>query len=128
MTPLPMVEVALGYARAGWRVFPLFPIVGGQLVDGKLINGHCGCSKGVACTTKPGKHPRIKAWQKPRPRTRRRSGAIGLNGPTRASASPRARGAASSWSMWTAGGRRMACRGASRERRVARNGAGLDGA
>lgn len=45
-----ILQHVLGYAGMGWRVFPLH----------EIVDGHCGCPQGAACTTKAGKHPRIK--------------------------------------------------------------------
>jgi hypothetical protein len=42
-------EAAVRYARNGWPVFPLWPIV-----DGRCACGNC---------SKPGKHPRISGWE-----------------------------------------------------------------
>lgn len=46
-----LVDHALQYAGRGWRVFPCHTTAGGA------------CSCGRECES-PGKHPRIKAWQK----------------------------------------------------------------
>ncbi len=42
-------EAAVRYARNGWPIFPLWPIVGGK----------CSCGK----CDKPGKHPHVSGWQ-----------------------------------------------------------------
>lgn len=47
-------EAALQYARNGWPVIPLWPI---------NPAGECACPKGKECGVKPGKHPRLNAWQ-----------------------------------------------------------------
>lgn len=47
-----MVEVALAYVRAGWRVFPIAGLVPGRPGEGVL----CSCHRGAECS-RPGKHP-----------------------------------------------------------------------
>jgi hypothetical protein len=52
--PPNMESLALEDARRGWRVFPIWPMNGGQCTCGH--SGQKGC--------KPGKHPAITEWQK----------------------------------------------------------------
>ena len=49
----PLLQAALEYAARGWHVVPICEPTG---------NG-CSCPKGTDCPS-PGKHPRIKAWQR----------------------------------------------------------------
>lgn len=49
-----MLNAALGYAKLGWRVFPILAV-------GR--DGGCECEEGIDCS-KPGKHPAIKDWVK----------------------------------------------------------------
>jgi hypothetical protein len=51
-----MLAVALQYAERGWRVFPNHKPV---LHDDGTVTCSCG-----ETTCKPGKHPRLGAWQK----------------------------------------------------------------
>jgi Bifunctional DNA primase/polymerase, N-terminal len=46
------LAAALDYARRGWRVFPLWPV---------LPDGTCACGRDCGAV---GKHPRIKRWPK----------------------------------------------------------------
>jgi hypothetical protein len=49
----PLLQAALDYARRQWPVVPLHD----------LAAGYCSCVMGRHCPS-PGKHPRIKEWQK----------------------------------------------------------------
>lgn len=49
-----VLQAALDYAGRGWPVVPLYA---------PTPDGGCTCAKGKQCGS-PGKHPRIKAWQK----------------------------------------------------------------
>lgn len=48
-----LMAAAQEYARRGWKVIPLHD----------TIRGVCSCKRGADCD-KPGKHPRIKDWEK----------------------------------------------------------------
>jgi Bifunctional DNA primase/polymerase, N-terminal len=48
-----LLAAALNYAARGWRVLPLHDVTPGV----------CSCRDGTACKT-PGKHPRLKEWQR----------------------------------------------------------------
>lgn len=48
------LAAALGYAKRGWRVFPILGIT---------TAGGCECGEGVNCD-RAGKHPAIKGWNK----------------------------------------------------------------
>ena len=53
-------DAALGYARLGWRVVPLYGVTLAGPCDGAPA---CECRLSAACGS-PGKHPRIREWQR----------------------------------------------------------------
>lgn len=49
------LDAALAYARRGWRVLPIWPV----LFDGRTATTYCSCPAGDRCERNVGKHP----WQ-----------------------------------------------------------------